>query len=175
MGKKLSYKKQIEKHADEYFKGLGIGMHQGLIGRTISFFEFSLSTNGLLEDDDITHSQKLVIPVEWAKDIQTLAVRVANIYGVKHIELVNYKRGHEYSFAFVGYKGDIHACYVSLKKLFEMVKDVRQAFINSKSKRMKPENKKKHADEFMDGWISTMAFYLRPTALTSDDYRDINE
>jgi hypothetical protein len=171
----MDYKKQIEKHAVEYLHDLDAGKPPFIIGRTISFFECSLSKKGLLEDDmEVTHSEKLLVPGEWISNIISLAVRIAKVYETKHIELINNKE-KKYYFAFVGGKSDVHACYVSLKKLLQIAKDVRQEFIHSRNKRMKPENKENRADEFMDEWIENMGANIRSTALTRDNYDDLNK
>lgn len=81
MIKTTDYQKQIEKHATEYFKTLSVGMPPFLMGRTISFFEFSLSKKVLLSDGDtdVTHSKQLIVPIKWIADIGTFAVRIAHI------------------------------------------------------------------------------------------------
>ena len=97
----IDYQKQIEVHAVEYFNTLNVSMPPFLMGRTISFFEFSLSKKGLVDNDiEITHSKKLLVYPKWRIDIRNFAVRIAHIYGTKHIELINHEKKHEYSFVF---------------------------------------------------------------------------
>ena len=47
-----NYKEEIENHAKEYFGDLHISMPEEMIGTTISLFEFHLSKEGLVDNDD---------------------------------------------------------------------------------------------------------------------------
>ena len=172
------YKKQIEVHAIDYFKDLHVGMPPRMIARTISFFEFSLSKEELVDndDDEITHSEAMPFSIDWLIDLKPIFFGVASIYGTRPIKLFTSKaEPDKYSISYVGYNGDVHACYVSLKKLFGFAKEIRQQYIDSLNKRMKDSTKKERADEFMYDWIEEMASYLRPTALTGDDFSHLDE
>ena len=123
--------REIENRAREYFKKLDIGTPAFILGPTISFFEFSLDKHGIFYDDEnITHSKKLLIPINAYTDIRTLAIKIAYIYGTKHVDLINYKKKDHY-ISFVGYENETHACYVSLKKLYALARKVRKAFIEA--------------------------------------------
>jgi hypothetical protein len=174
----IDYRLQIENHSVEYFKNLHIGMLPEMIGRTVSFFEYSLSKEGLVDSDpdaEITHSEMLNVPVDWIINFNKLAVRIAHLYGTKHIEFKNHSEDLKYYFAFVGYKGEVHACYVSLKLLLNLYKECRQTFIDSRRKNMKPENKEKKADEYMTDWSEKLEESLCSTAFGEYDYDEIND
>ena len=174
------YKKEIEKHAKDYFKDLHLGMPPSMIARTISFFEFHLSKEEFfhdLDDDVICHSDLLKVPFSLMVDIQDLALGISRIYGNKAVKFIQYDNEEKttHYFSFVGYKADVHASLVSLKKLMNMTKQARTEYAKTLSKRFKPENKKKKVDDFIYGWVEDLFNNLSPTALTGDDYTEYDK
>lgn len=169
-----NYKEKIEDHAVEYFKDLHICMPPQMIAKTISFFEFSLSKEGLVDDGDyeITHCNFIQLPKYLLSDIEPVVYGVASIYGSKPIKLYDKNSKQPFVFSFVGYKGDVHACYVSLIKLVEFIKDVRKAFISSITEDTGSKPKKSEADAYMYHWREQLSSNLAPTAMTGDDYSE---
>jgi len=124
-----TYKQRIEDHAIKYFADLHIGMPPSMIATTISYFEFSLYKEGLDDEEefDITHSKLFSVPSGWITDLESIAFGIANIYGNKVIKLLETKKGKAcFSLAFVGYKHDVHASHISLKKLFGFAKEAKK-------------------------------------------------
>jgi hypothetical protein len=177
----MNYKEQINEFAKEYFNHLDVSASDLEIGRTISRFEAFISIKGLSDSEcTTTHSNFLSIPLEWKVSITSLAEKVAEVYGTRHIELVNHSlKEYRINFSFVGDEHDVHACYVSLKKLFDLAKEVRKTFIASRKKNMKAKNKEEKADNFMIEWVEKVKDNIAPTALIgeNDTYIDnyINE
>ena len=173
-----TYKQKIEDHAIKYFADLHIGMPPSMIATTISYFEFSLHKEGLEDEDefDVTHSKLFSVPSGWISDLESIAFGIANIYGNKIIKLLETKKDKPcFSLAFVGYKHDVHASYVSLIKLFEFAKEAKKEYRKTLDSKLKPREKKEATDDFMYDWLEGLAQGLSPTALTGDDYTDINE
>lgn len=166
-----NYKEKIEDHAVEYFKDLHIYMPPQMIAKTISFFEFSLSKEGLVDDVDyeITHCNFIQLPKYLLIDIEPVVYGVASIYGSKPIKLYDKNSKQPFVFSFVGYKGDVHACYVSLIKLVEFIQDIRKAFIASVTEDTGSKPKKSAVDDYMYQWIEQLSSNLAPTAITGDD------
>lgn len=173
-----NYKKEIEKHAQKYFKNLHIGLPEPMIGRTISFFEFHLSKEDLVDtgDDKICHSDLLSVPNSLIVDIEDLAFGIARIYGTKVLKFIKYgDKKVSYYISYVGYKGDVHACIVSLKKLINLAKEIRKKYKDSLRKGLKAETRENKISDFMYDWVENLSDNLGSTALNGDDYSEHDE
>ncbi|WP_192485312.1 MULTISPECIES: DUF7168 domain-containing protein [Cysteiniphilum] len=172
-----SYKQKIEEHAVNYFKDLHCCMPPQMIARTISFFEFSLSKEGLVDngDDEIVHSDFIKISKSLATDLKPVVLGVASIYGTKPLKIHNKGSKPSYAFSFVGYQGDAHACYVSLNKLIEFIKEVRKEYIASTIEEVNIAPKQREVNGFVHNWIAQLSSHLNPTALTGDNFERINQ
>lgn len=166
-----NYKQKIEDHSVSYFANLHIGLPPGMISRTLSFFEFSLSKMGLDDEDqcDIHHSPLLPMSHRWALDLEDAALGIARIYGHKVIKVrKTIQDKTRYSFCFVGYKHGVHASYVSLIKLFELAKEVKKQYKKSLDKSLKKKEIKEDIEDFMYDWLEQLAEGLSPTAICGD-------
>ncbi|MBK2029393.1 hypothetical protein IB655_08825 [Francisella noatunensis] len=173
-----NYKKEIEKHAKDYFKNLGIGLPEHMIGRTISYFEFHLSKEGLVDtgEYEICHSDLLDVPRSLIVDIEDLAFGVARIYGTRVLKFVKYgDKKVSYYIGYVGYRGDVHACMISLKKLIKIAKDIKKEYTKSLRKGLKKQTREDKISDFMYEWVENLSNNLGSTALTGDDYSEHDE
>jgi len=153
----------IPQLVEEYLSSLTNYTSQYDLSRMLSDLVYALDQEGLI-DNGITYDKiickKIVISSdESILQLDKLAFFSAYAFDIKHITLYNYSES-EQAIAFIGMLTNVAASIQVFNKLRGLISNLKTYFIETRTKRMKPENKLKRSKDFIDNWISKLQVEL---------------